>query len=61
VMGIYALLFVGTTPIGAYVMGQLADAIGVPLMVLTMAGLCAVGLVWGALYIRRAGVGETIA
>ena len=28
VMGIYALLFVGTTPIGAYVMGQLADALG---------------------------------
>jgi predicted MFS family arabinose efflux permease len=52
VMGIYALLFVGTTPIGAYVMGQLADAIGVSLMVLTMAALCAAGLVWGALYIR---------
>jgi MFS family permease len=52
VMGIYALLFVGTTPIGAYVMGQLAQSIGVPLMVLIMAALCAVGLAWGWLYIR---------
>jgi predicted MFS family arabinose efflux permease len=56
VMGIYALLFVGTTPIGAYVMGQLAEATGVPVMVLIMAALCAVGVVWGILYVRGAGI-----
>jgi MFS family permease len=55
VMGIYALLFVGTTPIGAYAMGQLAERLGVPAMVLIMAALCAVGLVAGIVYIRRAG------
>jgi MFS family permease len=60
VMGIYALLFVGTTPIGAYVMGQLAESTGVPVMVLTMAALCAVGVVWGVLYIRGTGMKDFI-
>ena len=55
VMGIYALLFVGTTPIGAYVMGQLAEAVGCPSMVLIMAALCAVGVVAGIVYIRGTG------
>lgn len=55
VMGIYALLFVGTTPIGAYVMGQLAEAVGVSAMVLIMAALCGVGVVAGIVYIRRTG------
>lgn len=55
VMGIYALLFVGTTPIGAYVMGQLAEALGVSAMVLIMAALCGVGVVAGIVYIRRTG------
>jgi MFS family permease len=54
VMGIYALLFVGTTPIGAEVMGRLAGPTGVPVTVLIMAGLCAVGVVWGVLYVRGA-------
>ena len=60
VMGIYGLLFVGTTPIGAYLMGQLADAINVSTMVLIMAALCAVGVVWGALYIRKTGAKDII-
>ena len=55
IMGIYALLFVGTTPIGAYVMGQLAEAVGVSAMVLIMAALCGIGVVAGIVYIRRTG------
>jgi MFS family permease len=55
VMGIYSLLFVGTTPIGAYVMGQLATAVGVTVMVLIMAALCGIGVIWGVVYIWRAG------
>ena len=55
VMGIYAMLFVGTTPIGAEIMGRLAGAAGVPVMVLIMAGLCAAGVVWGVLYARSTG------
>jgi MFS family permease len=60
VMGIYALLFVGTTPIGAYVMGQLAESTGVPIMVLIMAALCAAGVVWGVLYIRGVGTADFV-
>jgi MFS family permease len=60
VMGIYALLFVGTTPIGSYLMGQLAEAVGVTVMVLIMAALCAVGVVAGVVYIRRAGTGDFV-
>lgn len=59
VMGIYALLFVGSTPIGAYVMGQLAEAINVPVMVFIMAVLCAAGVVWALLYLRTALAGES--
>ena len=56
VMGMYALLFVGTTPIGSLLVGTLAEKNGVPLMVLEMAAVCAVGVlaaVWFALR-RRA-------
>ncbi len=60
VMGIYAVLFVGTTPIGATVMGALAEGINVPVMVLIMAGLCAVGVLWAGLYLRRAGTADSI-
>jgi MFS family permease len=60
VMGIYSLIFVGTTPIGAYVMGWLAAATGVPLMVLVMTALCAAGTVWGILYIRGAGTEDFV-
>jgi MFS family permease len=60
VMGIYAVLFVGTTPIGATVMGALAEGINVPVMVLIMAGLCAAGVLWAGLYLRGAGTADSI-
>ena len=56
VMGMYALLFVGTTPIGSLLVGTLAEKNGVPAMVLEMAALCALGVIgasWFAL--RRRG------
>ena len=58
VMGMYALLFVGTTPIGSLLVGTLAgkNGVHVPAMVLEMAGVCAVGVlaaVWFA-WRRRA-------
>jgi MFS family permease len=52
VMGMYALLFVGTTPIGSLLVGTLAEKNGVPAMVLEMAALCAIGVIaawWFAL------------
>ena len=53
VMGIYVLLFIGTTPIGAMLIGQLAQHLGVRTTVFTMAGLCGVGIAAAILYARR--------
>ncbi len=59
VMGIYVLLFIGTTPIGSYLCGQLAEhvggggATGVRATILITAGLCALGLIAGLVYARR--------
>jgi len=53
VMGIYILLFIGTTPIGSMLIGQLAEHLGVRTTVLTMAGLCGAGVVAAVLYARR--------
>jgi len=52
VMGMYMLLFVGTTPIGSILIGQVAEHLGVRPAVLSMAGLCAIGLVVGFAYAR---------
>lgn len=54
VMGMYGLLFVGTTPIGSYLIGWLAETVGVVATVLGMAGLCAIGVSSGLMYARRA-------
>lgn len=53
VMGIYVLLFIGTTPIGSYLIGFLAEHLGVRITVLCMAGLCAVGVAAGFTYGRH--------
>lgn len=53
VMGLYMLLFAGTTPIGGLLIGTVSDAVGVPAALLLCAGLCAVGI-GGALLYRRA-------
>lgn len=53
VMGLYILLFAGSTPIGALVIGALSDALGVPAALLICALLCLLG-VGGALLYQRA-------
>jgi len=59
VMGIYVLLFVGTTPIGALLCGFLADhvggggATGVRATIVITAGLCALGVIAALAYARR--------
>lgn len=54
VMGMYTLLFIGTTPIGCYLIGQLAEHLQVRPTVFIMSGLCAVGVAVGFAYARRA-------
>jgi MFS family permease len=53
VMGIYILLFIGTTPIGSYLCGQLADNVDMWATVLIMAGLCGALVATGWIYARR--------
>jgi MFS family permease len=59
VMGIYMLLFVGTTPIGSYLCGRLAKhlggggAIGVREMMLVTAGLTGAGVLAALIYAGR--------
>lgn len=52
VMGLYILLFAGSTPIGALLIGTASNIIGVPATLLLCAALCAIG-VGGALLYQR--------
>jgi MFS family permease len=54
VMGLYALLFAGTTPIGSLVVGTAAERVGVQAAVAGASALCGVGVAVGLLYARRA-------
>lgn len=54
VMGIYVLLFVGSTPIGAFLIGSLSSLVSVSTTFLVCATLCALGVVGAALHERRA-------
>ncbi len=49
-MGLYMLLFAGSTPIGAYLTGQLAQHLGVSTALAIEAALCGVGMGIGAIY-----------
>jgi MFS family permease len=53
VMGMYLLLFLGTTPIGSVIIGQMAEKIGVQETILAMAGICLVGILAGLVYACR--------
>jgi MFS family permease len=50
VMSLYMLLFAGSTPIGAYLTGQMAEHLGVPAAVGICAALSMVGIAAGGLY-----------
>lgn len=59
VMGMYIVVFIGTTPIGSYLIGFLAEyasrdqARAVLLTVITIFILCAAGVIGGVLYVLR--------
>jgi MFS family permease len=53
VMGIYGALFIGTTPLGSYLIGWLAERFGVQPAILDVAGVCVVGTLVGVIYYRR--------
>lgn len=55
VLSMYFLLFAGTTPIGGFLVGLLAEHFGVRPMIALMAGACLLGVAGVALYARRTG------
>ena len=54
VMGLYVLLFMGSTPIGSFFIGTLSNFIGVTLTLLICAVLCAIGVGIAMMYRSRA-------
>ncbi|GIW14340.1 MAG: MFS transporter [Tepidiforma sp.] len=55
VMSIFFLLFAGSTPIGGYITGFLAEHLGVRVALTAMASLCAAGTILAAAYYIRIG------
>ncbi|HEX9441619.1 MAG TPA: MFS transporter [Roseiflexaceae bacterium] len=53
VMGLYVLLFAGSTPIGALLIGAASNTIGAPAALLLCAALCAIGVGVALLYRHR--------
>lgn len=53
VMSLYMLLFAGSTPIGGYLTGRMAERLGVPETVTIEAALCLAGFAAGAWYYAR--------
>lgn len=56
VMSLHILLLVGSTPIGAFLIGLLSEHLGVPFALLVCAFLCMVGVAGAFIYQRRHGV-----
>ena len=52
-LGIYVMFFIGTMPLGSYLTGQLAEALGVQLTLFILAFLCLVGITIAAVYATR--------
>lgn len=50
VMSLYMLLFAGSTPVGGYLTGRLAQHVGVPETVMLEASLCLAGFALGVAY-----------
>ena len=53
IMGLYVVIFAGSTPIGALFTGFAADTIGTVLTILIEGSLCLVGVGAGYLYVRK--------
>jgi MFS family permease len=50
VMSLYVLLFVGTTPLGSFLLGQAADWLGVQSAIVLFGAISAIGVAIGVLY-----------
>jgi MFS family permease len=50
IMGVYVLLFVGSTPIGSFIFGTLSDKLGVQVALIICSIICTVGVIGAGLY-----------
>jgi MFS family permease len=55
VMGLYVLLFMGSTPVGSFFIGTVSNFIGVTETLLICAALCAIGVGIALVYRKRMG------
>lgn len=53
IMGLYVVIFAGSTPIGALFTGFIAETLGTAIMILIEGLLCLIGVGMGVLYIKR--------
>jgi MFS family permease len=53
IMSVYILLFVGSTPIGSFLIGVLSDLLGVQVALIVCAALSMIGVVLAVVYYRR--------
>ncbi len=53
VMSLNTLLFAGSTPIGSFIIGSMAESAGVQPTIATMGGLCLLGVTVALVYMRR--------
>ncbi|HVO71207.1 MAG TPA: MFS transporter [Aggregatilineaceae bacterium] len=52
IMSVYVLLFMGSTPVGGFVIGTLSDVLGVPVALFICAALCAAGVTVAVFHFR---------
>jgi predicted MFS family arabinose efflux permease len=55
IMSVYVLLFMGSTPIGGFLIGALSDTFGVQTALLTCAAFCLSGVMIALFYYRTSG------
>jgi MFS family permease len=53
IMSVYVLLFMGSTPIGGFLIGALSDTIGVQAALMICAAMCLIGVMLAVGYYRR--------
>jgi MFS family permease len=56
IMSVHVLLFMGSTPVGGFLIGTLSDTIGVPTTLFICATLCLTGVTIAAVYRRKTGL-----
>lgn len=59
IMSVHVLLFMGSTPIGSFLIGVLSDTLGVQAALLICAVLCLIGVIIAVLYYRRAHLAQS--